>query len=236
MLLLGFLLLALFAGVGRGVRWGAPRPPMTLPERPATTLPPPVPLDQFADVWRKPLFSPDRQPAANAAGGGNLGDLQLTGIILTPGLRMALLHGKGGPEIRLREGSALPDGSWTLVELKPRSALFDSPGGRTELKLPEGAPIDNPHPGDVGKPTMERDDAGETGDIHRDSGPGLSGEPDAAPAASAGQPGTAEMNGGGEGRPHQAVGASQAERLQRLKAAIRKRRAERAGAVNEGDH
>ena len=87
---------------------------------------------------------PDRKPVAHAAdGGGNLGDLELTGVIITP--RPA--HGAAArqerrPQIRLREGKSLPDGSWTLVEVRPRSAVFDASGGRTELKLPAGAPID----------------------------------------------------------------------------------------------
>jgi general secretion pathway protein N len=79
-----------------------------------------------------------------ADGGSSLGDLDLTGIILTPNLRMALLHDKNGDkQVRLHEGEALPDGSVTLVEVRPRSALFDSSAGRTELKLPAGAPIDS---------------------------------------------------------------------------------------------
>jgi general secretion pathway protein N len=148
--LLGALLLLLLGGVGRGVRWGparqlAPLPPSGNP----ADLPIPQPLQQFALVWQKPLFSPDRKPMARAAdGGSNLGDLQLTGVIITPGLRMALLHDKSDHrEVRLREGESLPDGSVTLVEIRPRSALFDSAAGRTELKLPSGAPIDMPKGG-----------------------------------------------------------------------------------------
>src|SRR6185437_735441 len=99
---------------------------------------------EFAPVWQQSLFSPDRKPEAHAASGGSsLGDLALTGIILTPQLHMALLHDKNGnKELRLREGQSLPDGSLSLVEVKPRSVILDSAQGRTELKLPAGAPID----------------------------------------------------------------------------------------------
>lgn len=145
--LLGALLLALFAGLGRQVHWLPPRPAAPLAaHRDAAKLPAPLPLQQFAQVWQHPLFNPDRKPISHTAGANtNLGDMQLTGIIITPGLRMALLRNKSGDkEIRVREGAALPDGSWTLSELRPRSALFDSGGGRTELKLPAGAPIDSP--------------------------------------------------------------------------------------------
>jgi general secretion pathway protein N len=146
-MLLGAVLLMFLAGAGRAVRWDAPRAVPPLPSAgSAAGLPQPLPLQQFAVVWQKPLFSPERKPVARAAdGGSSLGDLDLTGIILTPGLRMALLRDRvGDREVRLREGESLPDGSVKLVEIHPRSALFDSPAGRTELKLPAGAPIDPP--------------------------------------------------------------------------------------------
>jgi general secretion pathway protein N len=146
-LVLGILFVALLSGIGRTVYWDKARPPAVLPPASdAANLPTPLPLDSFALVWQKPLFTPDRKPIARVADGGtSLGDLSLTGIILTSGLRMALLHDKSGDrEIRLREGQATPDGSVKLVEVRPRSALFDASGGRTELKLPAGAPIDQP--------------------------------------------------------------------------------------------
>jgi len=143
----GIVLVSLMGGLGRTVHWDKARPPAVLPpSTDASNLPTPLPLENFALVWQKPLFSPDRKPIARVADGGtSLGDLSLTGIILTSGLRMALLHDKSGDrEIRLREGQATPDGSVKLVEVRPRSALFDGSSGRTELKLPAGAPIDQP--------------------------------------------------------------------------------------------
>ncbi|HWU76111.1 MAG TPA: hypothetical protein VN043_06385 [Rhodanobacter sp.] len=144
-IVLGIALLLLLGGLGRGVHWGKPRSPLPLPPMTGSAdLPTALQLQQFAIVWQKPLFNPDRKPMAHAAdGGSDLGDLELTGVILTPGLRMALLQDKkDGREIRLREGETMPDGSVTLVEVHPRSAVFDAPAGRTELKLPAGAPID----------------------------------------------------------------------------------------------
>lgn len=144
-LVLGAILLALFTGVGRKVHWDNARPPAVLPPpTDAANLPTPLPLQSFALVWQKPLFTPDRKPIARIADGGtSLGDLTLTGVILTSGLHMALLHDKNGDrQIRLREGQAMPDGSVKLIEVRPRSALFDASGGRTELKLPAGAPFD----------------------------------------------------------------------------------------------
>ncbi|KRE94886.1 hypothetical protein ASG87_17385 [Frateuria sp. Soil773] len=224
-LLLGALLLALFAGIGRGIRWDAPRASAPLPDRQARKLPPVAPLEQFAAVWKKPLFSPDRKPVARAAGEGNLGDLQLTGIILTRDLRMALLRDKRGDTFRVREGGSLPDGSWTLAELKPRSALFDAPSGRTELQLPAGAPIDN----------VAREGAAAP------SAPDTAGRPPPARPAPAATPspqpsGSAWVAGGdGAARPLREAAALQAQRVKQLKAAIQKRRAEQARTGNEGD-
>ena len=147
LLVLGAGYLLLLAGAGSKPHWARPRPPAALPPPISrASLPLARPLQEFAPVWQKPLFSPDRKPTAHAVdGGSNLGDFTLTGIVLTPGLHMALLHAKQGDrEIRLREGQSLPDGSVTLVEVRPRSALFDAAGGRTELKLPAGAVIDVP--------------------------------------------------------------------------------------------
>ncbi len=224
-LLLGAVLLALLAGLGRGVRWDAPRPSAPLPPagRPAD-LPSPVPLAQYALVWQKPLFSPDRKPTARADGGSSLGDLDLTGIILTPGLRMALLHDRNGDrQVRLREGETLPDGSVKLVELRPRSALFDSPAGRTELKLPAGAPIDPPR----GAADARGQPAGMAA-MQLAPGEGKA----AAERVGSGQRMLAPPRTAAPAMPSSAP-ASAAERLRRN---IQQRRAARAAAAHEGEH
>ncbi|MHB1059425.1 MAG: hypothetical protein ACYC0F_16250 [Rhodanobacter sp.] len=223
--LLGALLLLLLAGIGRGARWDAPRalPPLPPAGNPAN-LPQPLPLQQFALVWQKPLFTPDRKPVTHAAdGGSSLGDLELTGIILTPGLRMALLHDRNSDkQVRLREGESLPDGSVKLVEIRPRSALFDSSTGRTELKLPAGAPIDSPRGG-----PDTRDQA---------SGNALMR---VAPGDAASPPG--DRSGSGRGTiepmrpvPAAAPNAARGSAAERLRQNIQKRRAARAAAAKEG--
>src|SRR5690606_13344216 len=56
--LLGAVLLLLLSGVGRDAQWDAARPSAALPPAgSAAGLPPPLPLQQFALVWQKPLFS-----------------------------------------------------------------------------------------------------------------------------------------------------------------------------------
>ena len=261
-LLLGLLFLSFLAGIGRGVHWATPRKPAPLPAQHAATLPPPVPLEHFAPVWQQPLFNPDRKPVAHAAsGGGQLGDMQLTGIILTPTLRMALLHNKREgdktQELRVKEGASLPDGSWTLVEVRPRSAVFDSTSGRVELQLPVGAPIDQ-IPGKPGAGAAPAEASSIPNELpgedepHHLLPPGENGQDDTQPQD---QPAPSESSGdGGEGNEPPSGGGAisalrggparmemnnedrQAERLRQLKAAIEKRRAEQAAAkANEGD-
>lgn len=262
-LLLGVLFLVLLAGIGRGVRWAPPRAVAPLPAQHAATLPPPVPLERYAPVWQQPLFDPDRKPVAHAAsGGGQLGDMQLTGILLTPTLRMALLHNKregdNGQELRVREGTRLPDGSWTLVEVRPRSAVFDSSSGRVELQLPAGAPIEQLHGGQApaGQEPAGRPAEGSSvpNELPEDSGERPPLEP--VPAKGEEQPGAipASPQSGGGGGGAQSGGAAlsalrgaptdmdlsndarQAARLRQLKAAIEKRRAAQAAAqANQGD-
>ncbi len=228
--LLGAALLLLLSGVGRSAHWNAPR---TLPPLPPAgnlaDLPQPVPLQQFALVWQKPLFSPDRKPVARAAdGGSSLGDLDLTGIILTSSLRMALLHDKNGDkQVRLHQGESLPDGSVTLVEVRPRSALFDSSAGRTELKLPAGAPIDSKPDTGVGQDQRgARDDTAthnSSGDVGDEPGVIRSGNGDVIESPSSAPP---QQQPAPVHAPESAA--------DRLRKNIQKRRAARAAAAREG--
>jgi general secretion pathway protein N len=78
-----------------------------------------------------------------AAGSGSIGELELTGVIITPTMQMALLYDhQGNRQVRLRAGERVSGGDITLVEVKPRSAVFDTASGRVELRLPAGAAID----------------------------------------------------------------------------------------------
>lgn len=215
----GVILLSLLFGAGRGVTWDPPRITPPLPTAHSVPLPVPPPLQSYANVWEHPLFSADRKPIVTSGGneGVSLGDLQLTGIILTPTLRMALLgpiHGKGdeSDEVRVSEGSTLPDSSWKLIEVLPRAAIFTSPTGRTELKLPAGAPIDQPAPS-TSQAAIPMNGPSNGRPIPR------------GPQGAVMQP----------GRPPSHFNQAQAERLQKLRAAILKQRAQQAGNV-QGEH
>jgi general secretion pathway protein N len=151
--LLVALLIALWAGVGRGAHWNDNASPPPLPAVRAATPPPSVPpLENFAVVWERPLFSPDRKPIPAPAGNtnANTGDLQLTGVIMLPGLHIALLRDKNtGHTLRVREGQSANGAK--VVEVKPRSAVVDINGSRTELPLKVG-PAPNAGAGGNGAP------------------------------------------------------------------------------------
>jgi general secretion pathway protein N len=232
---LGIVLLSLLFGVGRGVQWDPPRVTPSLPAVHNVALPTPPPLQSFAQVWEHPLFSADRKPIVSSggdSGGVSLGDLQLTGVILTSTLHMALLgpahdsgnnggnpspsngnSGDDSQQVRVKEGANVPDTAWKLVKVLPRSAVFASPSGRTELKLPAGAPIDQPAPKNAPAGAIS-----------------MNGPPPGTPIPNRAAPPPPPPPGG----PMQANGA-QAERLQKLRAAILKQRAQQAGNA-QGEH
>lgn len=148
--LLALLLIALWLGLGRGAHWGSAGDVPKLPAL-ANATPPPVvpPLEHFDAVWQHPLFSPDRTPQAAAGDdGASSGNLELTGVIMQPGLNMAILHDKtSGKDYRVVEGRASRGGP-SLVALHPRSAVVDAAGSRLQLKL-----IPGPAPNAGNEPT-----------------------------------------------------------------------------------
>lgn len=151
------LLIALWAGLGRGARWHDDAAPSQLPAVGAATPAPAVPpLDRFAEVWQHPLFSPTRTPEAAAAGdGGSSGNLELTGVIMLPHLKMAILHDKtNGRDYRVVEGQPARDGP-VLVELHPRTAVIEVSGARRQLQLIPGPAPDSSAAGVNGFPNPE---------------------------------------------------------------------------------
>lgn len=150
--LLALLLIALWVGLGRGAHWHDRSAPPELPSVESTTPPPTVPLlAQYSEVWQHPLFSPTRTPEPAAENKGkSSGDLQLTGVIMLPGLKMAILHDKSsGKDYRVVEGQPSQGGP-TLVTLHPRSAVVDASGSHLQLKLiPGPSPVAGNAPADT---------------------------------------------------------------------------------------
>lgn len=139
----------LLALAGMGARIAPPeddlamvQPLVQLQASPATHL---APLAQYAEVAARPLFAQDRRPhpfALPAAPGETAAqadtfDYVLNSVMIAPGFRMAIVEpAQGGESVRMRLGEsadALP--GWRLVELQPRSAVFEGPGGRRVLEL-----------------------------------------------------------------------------------------------------
>ncbi|WP_374249142.1 hypothetical protein [Thermomonas sp.] len=142
------LLVWLAALLGMGAHPGevAAAPAARLPQPTAPSPDRLGPLAQYAEAASRPLFTDDRRPRAFVATGAEEGgagsdaaafDYLLTGVLISPSLRMAILQpSAGGASQRVREGHA-PEGAngWRLLEVRPRSALFDGPGGQMTLEL-----------------------------------------------------------------------------------------------------
>ncbi|MEO6264730.1 MAG: hypothetical protein ABIO58_07220 [Luteimonas sp.] len=145
----GWALLAwLLALAGLGGRVAAlPDDPSLLQPLPQSRPSPPErlgPLAQYAEIGARPLFSEDRRPQSfslQPEGGeeapANTFDYVLSSVLLTPGLRMAIVQpSAGGDSIRIKLGEtadAIP--AWRLVTLNPRSAIFEGPEGQKTLDL-----------------------------------------------------------------------------------------------------
>jgi general secretion pathway protein N len=142
----------------------------------------PVGYDAFA---ARPPFAQDRRPHPfSLPGGGDDGargdaaafDFALSSVIITPRLRLAIVEpSSGGDSVRVREGeSAEGLGGWRLLELRPRAAVFEVPGGRRELSLrvwAGGGDGAVPPPVPVGSPAATQDDAQAQDDAPADAGP-----------------------------------------------------------------
>lgn len=169
---------ALWLGLGRSAHWRDDAAPPRLPDDAGAGPPPPTvpPLNDYAAVWQRPLFSPDRQPEA-AAGGDDAasGQLELTGVVMLPGLKMAILHDKSSNrDYRVVEGQPSRGGP-VLVSLQPRRAVVESAGTRLNLQLVPG-----PSPAAGQAPTQGGDGQGASA-IVNDSAAGEPAQPGAQP-------------------------------------------------------
>lgn len=184
--LLLLLLLAQYAGMGRGYHWtgsdSTSEPDLLgkVDQRPIE-LPP---ESAFADIAAHPLFNSDRLPSpidegADTAGGEDLPppsplNVALTGVIVDDvnQVHIAMLQDKASNQsLALRVGMPLEgdQASWTLVEVKPRAAVFRNSADETaEVELETAlAPMAGPRrpparPG-AGRPGAARPQPGRAG-------------------------------------------------------------------------
>lgn len=101
------------------------------------------PIAQYAEINARPLFSERRQPEAFFISGEEGGeqpqsfDFVLSSVLITPGLKMAILQTKeGGESVRVKLGES-PESApnWQLMEINPRSVVIAGPEGRQTLEL-----------------------------------------------------------------------------------------------------
>jgi general secretion pathway protein N len=100
-------------------------------------------LAQYSETGTRPLFAEDRrpqpfflQPEGEAAQEPSF-EFILTSVLQAPGLQMAIVQpSDGGDSVRMKLGEAPEEAKgWRLVELHPRSAVFDGPEGQKSLEL-----------------------------------------------------------------------------------------------------
>ncbi|HJP99879.1 MAG TPA: hypothetical protein VJ862_15090 [Rhodanobacteraceae bacterium] len=210
--ILAALLITLWAGVGSSAHWHDTAVSAELPRAEPTAKPPDVaPLEEYREVWQHPLFSPTRSPEAAGGGSESSGDLQLTGVIMLPGLKMAMLHDNTtGTDYRVIEGQPPRQGP-ALIALQPRSAVVEAGGARLHLTL---------HPGPAGGSGAGAAEAGSSAE-DEDTQP--------APEHSAGEDTSAMVSRRGAGETAASgmseAGAASAEaRARMLRARIEARR------------
>jgi general secretion pathway protein N len=129
----------------------------------------------------------------------------LTSVLITPQLHMAIVQpSQGGDSVRIKLGEASEDiPAWRLVELNPRSAVFEGPEGRKALDLRtfDGVGGQSPTEVSAGDPTANapstagtRRSPGSAVQVDADSAAEAAPEPSVPPSmpASAPQPASTE--------------------------------------------
>lgn len=134
------------AGVGERVA-AAELDPVVLPTTQLRAVAPShlEPLASYTEAASRPVFARDRRLHAFALepgtdrtpAAGNGFDYVLNSVLIAPGFRMAIIEPtQGGESVGVRVGeSADAIAGWRLVEVQPRAAVFDGPGGRRTLEL-----------------------------------------------------------------------------------------------------
>ncbi|MGA9422314.1 MAG: hypothetical protein WBW61_08110 [Rhodanobacteraceae bacterium] len=129
-----------YAGLGSGYRWLVEAPDTIAAsqigkiERETFKLPA---ASSFAAIEARPLFNDDRKPtpldesddATDEAATASPLNVTLTGVIVTPKVRIALVRDNvRNQSLALKVGMPLEgdQASWILTEIKPRSAVFRS--------------------------------------------------------------------------------------------------------------
>lgn len=88
-----------------------------------------------ATILARPLFSPTRRPAENAAEGRtetSLSDMRLTGILVTADQRLAIFAASSDKPLVRSEGETISD--WRIDTISTQSVSLSGPNGTTTLE------------------------------------------------------------------------------------------------------
>ena len=93
-----------------------------------------------AEILKRPLFTPGRQPPQVRIVKAEPPKLQgrLAGVVLRPDLREALFTRPGGRPVSVKEGEVI-DG-WTVAKIEENQAVLTSSFGEQTVKLSSGTP------------------------------------------------------------------------------------------------
>ena len=112
------------------------------------------PEELVATALARPLFSSTRRPPQDAPSGAaadDLTDARLTGIVTTPGHRIAIFAVSGDKPLKVAEGDAVS--GWRIENITPREVSLSGPSGTKSLQ-PKLDPSLAPPPGQppIGQP------------------------------------------------------------------------------------
>ena len=88
-----------------------------------------------ATALARPLFSSTRRPPQNAVAGtgeSDLADRRLTGIVTTPGRRLAIFAVSGDKPLKVAEGDEVS--GWRVESITPREVSLTGPSGSKTLQ------------------------------------------------------------------------------------------------------
>ena len=123
--------------------------------RPTTRRQNPRPEELVATALARPLISSTRRPPQDAPSGAaadsDLSDARLTGIVTTPGRRIAIFAVSGDKPLKVAEGDAVS--GWRIESITPREVSLSGPSGTKSLQ-PKLDPSLAPPPGQppIGQP------------------------------------------------------------------------------------
>ena len=121
---------------------------------PTTRRQNPRPDELVATALARPLFSSTRRPPQDAPSGAadsDLSDARLTGIVTTPGRRIAIFAVSGDKPLKVAEGDAVS--GWRIESITPREVSLSGSSGTKSLQ-PKLDPSLAPPPGQppIGQP------------------------------------------------------------------------------------